>query len=134
MLGPSSARPLRGAGKAEVTGCCSSDRAASIGVCWRPIWLVAARSQPEIFECWSYPPIDRVARSDAVCSANNNDHLMLWFRKQLRLGSWLALVAPAIKFRIALGHVQASRKSGFETHVSRMPATATARTRQSPRD
>jgi hypothetical protein len=41
---------------------------------------------------------------------------MLWFRKHLRYGSWLALFALAINFMLAFGHVHtpAGRNSGRE--------------------
>ena len=41
---------------------------------------------------------------------------MLWFRKHLRYGSWLALLALAINFTLAFGHVHtaAGRNTGRE--------------------
>ena len=43
---------------------------------------------------------------------------MLWFRKQLRLGSWLALVALAINFTLAFGHVHTPDGTGSERQLA----------------
>ena len=39
---------------------------------------------------------------------------MRWFRDHIRQGSWLALVALAINFALAFGHIHASDGTGSE--------------------
>jgi hypothetical protein len=56
---------------------------------------------------------------------------MLWFRKKLRLGSWLALVALAINFALAFGHVHAPDRTGSERQVALIAASAATDSRQS---
>jgi site-specific recombinase len=93
-------------------------------------WLLPGHN-PKYSNVAPNPPIDQVACSDTVWSANNNDHLMLWFRKQLRLGAWLALVALAINFTLAFGHVHAPDKTGSERQVALIAASAATDSRQS---
>ncbi|WP_084809855.1 hypothetical protein [Bradyrhizobium sp. NAS80.1] len=49
---------------------------------------------------------------------------MLWFRKHLRQGSWLALVALAINFMLAFGHVHKSDGTGSERQIAPIAAGA----------
>ncbi len=49
---------------------------------------------------------------------------MLWFRKHLTQGSWLALVALAINFALTFGHVHAPNGTGSERHVVLVAASA----------
>jgi hypothetical protein len=49
---------------------------------------------------------------------------MRWFREHIRQGSWLALVAVAINFALAFGHIHASDGTGSERTGSLVAAIA----------
>jgi hypothetical protein len=49
---------------------------------------------------------------------------MRWFRNHIRQGSWLALVALAINFAVAFGHVHAIGGSGPERGAGILVATS----------
>jgi hypothetical protein len=59
---------------------------------------------------------------------------MLWFRKHLRHGSWLALVALAINFALAFGHVHAPDGTGSHRQVAQVAAGAAAGSGNSQND
>jgi hypothetical protein len=51
---------------------------------------------------------------------------MRWFRDHVRRGSWLALLALAMNFAVAFGHVHAPGGSGSERGSVAVAATTTA--------
>jgi len=62
---------------------------------------------------------------------------MRWFRDHIRHGSWLALLALAINFALAFGHVHASDGAGSERAGSLVAAIAAPdgdRTQDHPAD
>ena len=61
---------------------------------------------------------------------------MRWFRDHIRQGSWLALVALAINFALAFGHVHApdGTSSKHGTIVAAIAATDDGQTQKHPAD
>ena len=63
---------------------------------------------------------------------------MRWFRDHIRNGSWLALVALAINFAIAFGHVHALDRGDLERGPAALTAASAApdseRTQNHPAD
>ena len=57
---------------------------------------------------------------------------MRWFRKHIGHGSWLALVALAINFSLAFGHVHALDGASSEHRLLRLVAAAALDGGQSP--
>jgi Protein of unknown function (DUF2946) len=51
---------------------------------------------------------------------------MRWFRDHVRLGSWLALVAIAINFGMAFGHVHAVDGTGYQRELAALVAATTS--------
>jgi hypothetical protein len=58
---------------------------------------------------------------------------MLWFRKHLRHGSWLALVALAINIALAFGHVHTPDGTVSEGQVASIAASDVTDSGQSPK-
>ena len=69
---------------------------------------VTCGSQRVIFDLARLPhPIDQARPSDKIVVRDNNIYDMRWFRNHIGHGSWLALIALAINFALAFGHVHA---------------------------
>src|SRR6266481_8461587 len=75
--------------------------------------------------------IDQPAESDKIAHGSKAQEgdvslRMRWFRDHIRQGSWLALVAIAINFAVAFGHVHALDGTASERGPAALLASTTS--------